>query len=135
MLKNGKTFQVACITFLCKICYGVFAYDTVASLTNNADEIKQVLKQMGNMQQLIKANILYERELFSKIFSIIGEEVLGYCYSNALEVAESSQSSLDASNYLKLDTTYYKDIIKRLWSRYNKNNELKECVHAICGIN
>lgn len=38
------------------------------------------------------------------------------------------------SNYLKLDTNYYKDIIKRLWRIYNKNSELNSGIHTICGM-
>ena len=34
MMKNGRTFQYACITFLCKINYGVFTYETIAGLLN-----------------------------------------------------------------------------------------------------
>ena len=134
MMKNGKTFQIACITFLCKICYGVFTYDTVAGLLNNTDEVKQILKQMGNIQKLITVNISDEQDTFFDMFSVIGDEVLGYCFSNALDDAESSQDTLMPSNYLKLDTNYYKDIIKRLWRIYNKNSELNSGIHAICGI-
>lgn len=134
MMKNGKTFQIACIAFLCKICYGVFTYDTVAGLLNNTDEVKQVLKQMGNMERLISVNIPDEQSTFFEMFSVIGDEVLGYCFSNALDDAESSQDTLMPSNYLKLDTNYYKDIIKRLWRIYNKNSELNGGIHAICGI-
>lgn len=134
MMKNGKTFQIACIAFLCKICYGVFTYDTVAGLLNNTDEVKQVLKQMGKMERLISVNIPDEQGTFFEMFSVIGDEVLGYCFSNALDDAESSQDTLMPSNYLKLDTNYYKDIIKRLWRIYNKNCELNGGIHAICGI-
>lgn len=134
MMKNGKTFQIACIAFLCKICNGVFTYDTVAGLLNNTDEVKQVLKQMGKMERLISVNIPDEQGTFFEMFSVIGDEVLGYCFSNALDDAESSQDTLMPSNYLKLDTNYYKDIIKRLWRIYNKNSELNSGIHSICGI-
>lgn len=134
MMKNGKTFQIACIVFLCKICYNVFTYDSVVRLLNNIDEVKRVLKQMGNIEKLISINIPDEQEVFFNMFDIIGDEVLGYCFSNALDVAESSQDTLIPSNYLKLDTNYYKDIIKRLWRVYNKNSELNSGIHIICGI-
>ena len=134
MMKNGKTFQIACIAFLCKICYGVFTYDTVARLLSNTDEVKQVLRQMGGMERLISVNIQDEQGAFFKMFSVIGDEVLGYCFSNALDDAESSQDTVIPSNYLKSDTNYYKDIIKRLWRIFNKNSELKGGIHAICGI-
>lgn len=134
MMKNGKTFQIACIVFLCKICYGVFTYDTVARLLNNTDEVKSVLKQMGKMERLISVNLSDEQGTFFEMFSVIGDEVLGYCFSNALDDAESSQDTLMPSNYLKLDTNYYRSIIKRLWRIYNKNAELNSGIHTICGI-
>lgn len=134
MMKNGKTFQIACIAFLCKICYGVFAYDTVAGLLNNTDEVKLILKQMGNMERLISASVPDEQETFFEIFDAIGDEVLAYCFSNALDAAETEQNTLMPSNYLKLDTNYYKDIIKRLWRIYNKNEALKDGIQAICGV-
>ena len=134
MMKNGKTFQIACIAFLCKICYGVFAYDTVAGLLNNTDEVKLILKQMGNMERLISASVPDEQETFFEIFDAIGDEVLAYCFSNALDDAEAEQNTLMPSNYLKLDTNYYKDIIKRLWRIYNKNEALKDGIQVICGM-
>lgn len=134
MMKNGKTFQIACIAFLCKICYGVFAYDTVAGLLNNTDEVKLILKQMGNMERLISVNVPDEQETFFEIFDAIGDEVLAYCFSNALDAAETEQNTLIPSNYLKLDTNYYKDIIKRLWRIYNKNEALKDGIQVICGM-
>lgn len=134
IMKNGKTFQIACIVFLCKICYNVFTYDTIGGILSNTDEVKRVLKQMGNIEKLISINIPDEQETFFKIFDIIGDEVLGYCFSNALDEAESSQNSLMPANYLKLDTNYYKDVIKRLWRIYNKNSELKNAIHTICGM-
>lgn len=134
IIRNGKTFQLACITFLCKICHGVFTYETVAGLLSNSDELKPILKHMGDMEQLITKNITDEKEVFFSIFSVIGEEVLGYCFENALDIAEAAQDTLIPSNYLKLDTNYYKDVIKRLWTRYNKNLELKNGINSICGI-
>ena len=134
MIKNGKTFQLACITFLCKICYGVFTYETIGGLLSNTDELRSVLKRMGDMNQIISKNIADENNVFFNMFSIIGDEVLGYCFSDAQEDAEESQNTLAPSNYLKLDTNYYKDVIKRLWRIYNKNSELKESIHSICGL-
>lgn len=133
MIKNGKTFQLACITLLCKIRNGVFTYETISTALNNTDELKLLLKQMGSMEQIISGTVSNEKDTFFKMFSVIGDEVLGYCFSNAMEAAESSQSSLIPSNYLKLDTNYYKDIIKRLWRIYNKNAELRDGIQEICG--
>ena len=61
------------------------------------------------------------------------DEVLGYCFGNALDLADAEQKSLAASDYLKKDSTYYKDIIKRLWTTYNRNSVLKESIDRICG--
>lgn len=133
MIKNGKTFQLASISFLCKICYGVFTYDTVASLLNNLDQLKQVLRSMDNMTQIISASIPDEETAFYTIFGIIGDEVLGYCFSDALEKAEGDQSTLAPSDYLKSDNNYYRDVLKRLWRIYSsKNSNLREIIASIC---
>ncbi|WRK55117.1 hypothetical protein SD457_10015 [Coprobacillaceae bacterium CR2/5/TPMF4] len=57
MMRNGRTFQYACIMFLCKINYGVFSYDTVAGMLNNTDELKIVLRGMGNIERLISVKL------------------------------------------------------------------------------
>ncbi|MDI9215610.1 AIPR family protein [Clostridium tertium] len=132
MIKNGRTFQYACITLLCKINCGVFSYDMIASLLNNTDELKIALRQMGDINSIIANNIENESETFFEIFSEIGEEVLGYCFDNALEKAESEQKSLAPSDYLKSDLNYYKDVIKRLWSRFNKSKDLRNNINKLC---
>lgn len=134
MMRNGRTFQYACITFLCKINYGVFSYDTVAGMLNNTDELKIVLRGMGNIERLISVKLQNEEELFMEIFSIIGDEVLGYCFDSALYKAEEEQKTLVPSNYLKSDVNYYKDVIKRLWNRYKQNTILRRNINLICGI-
>lgn len=69
-----------------------------------------------------------------EIFSIIGDEVLGYCFDSALYKAEEEQKTLVPSNYLKSDVNYYKDVIKRLWNRYKQNTILRRNINLICGI-
>ena len=133
MMKNGRTFQYACITFLCKINYGVFTYETIAGLLNNQDDLKLVLREMGNMERLIYAKIENEEEIFMKIFSAIGNDVLGYCFSDAIYKAEEEQRTLAPSDYLKIDANYYKDIIRRLWYIYKQNDELRNGIDMICG--
>lgn len=86
------------------------------------------------MERLISASVPDEQEIFFEIFDAIGDEVLAYCFSNALDAAETEQNTLMPSNYLKLDTNYYKDIIKRLWRIYNKNEALKDGIQEICGV-
>lgn len=133
MMKNGRTFQYACITFLCKITYGVFTYDTIVGLISNTDDLKMVIRGMGNMEKLISANLQNEEDIFMDIFSIIGDEVLGYCFDSALYKAEEEQRTLAPSDYLKSDVIYYRDVIKRLWNRYKQNNSLKKDIDLICG--
>lgn len=133
MLKNGRTFQYACITLLCKINYGVFSYDTIAGVLNNADELKTVLRQMGDMERIVNVKVSNEEEMFFEIFSVIGDEVLGYCYENALYKAEEEQRTIAPSDYLKLDGNYYKDVIKRLWNRYKQKPVLKTNIDILCG--
>lgn len=132
MLKNGKTFQLACISLLCKIYKGVFSYETIGGLLNNPEELKPILRQMKGMSCIIAKNIPDEKEVFFRVFSEIGDEVLGHCFSDAQEDAEEQQNSLSPSDYLKKDTTYYKDVIKRLRRIYNKNVRLKESIALIC---
>lgn len=133
MMKNGKTFQLACVAFLCKISYGVFSYDTVAGLRGNVDELKPVLRQMGQMEQLISRKNQEERDLFFTIFDVIGDEVLGVCFDDALERAAEEQRTLAPSDYLKSDANYYKDVVKRLWRKYQSNQELRRAVDLLCG--
>lgn len=133
MIKNGRTFQYASIAFLCKLTYGVFTYETVAGMINNTDDLKPIIRQMGNVEKLVSSNLQNEEEIFHEIFSIIGSEVLGYCYSDALYKAEEQQRSIAASDYLKSDSNYYKDVIKRLWNRYNQNASLKRNIDLLCG--
>ena len=130
MMKNGRTFQYACVTFLCKINYGVFTYDTIAGMLNNVDDLKIAIR---NIEKLISVKSQNEEEIFMEIFSVIGDEVLGYCFDSALYKAEEEQRTLAPSDYLKSDINYYKDVIKRLWNRYKQNSSLRENIDLICG--
>lgn len=133
MLKNGKTFQLAAIMFLCKIERGIFTYDTVAGLLKNVDDLKNVLRSMDDMTTLIRGQIDNEEELFYNLFSIIGEDVLGYCFDDAVERAEDEQKTIAPSDYLKSDNNYYRYVLKRLWSMYNKKSDIKNAIALICG--
>ena len=77
MIKNGRTFQFACITFLCKIKYGTIDYTTVANSFNDIDSLKKILSKMDGTDQLISAQLQNEEEVFFEVFDIIGDEVLG----------------------------------------------------------
>ena len=133
MVKNGRTFQYACIALLCKINYGTLDYSTIASAFNDTDTLKRVLGKMDGTEKLISASLPNEEEIFNTIFDVIADEVLGYCFGNALDEADAEQKSIAASDYLKKDTTYYKDIIKRLWTTYNRNSALKKSIDLLCG--
>ena len=107
-------------------------YETIAGMLNNTDELKIVIRGMGDMEKLIFANLPDEEEIFMEIFSIIGDEVLGYCFESALYKAEEEQRTLAPSDYLKSDLNYYKDVIKRLWNRYKRNSQLNNDIRMIC---
>lgn len=132
MIKNGRTFQYACITLLCKIKYGTLDYESITSSMNDIDTLKKMLKKMDGTDKLISKQVSNEEEVFFSIFDVIGDEVIGYCYGNALEQADQEQKTLAASDYLKKDSTYYKYIIKRLWKIYNSNIKLKDNIDLIC---
>lgn len=131
IIKNGLTYQLACITLLFKLENNVFSYDTLGRYFNDSDELKQVLKNMGDMKYLIKHNYDNEKEMFFDIFSAIGAEVLGYCFSNASQKALENQTTISAANYLKLDSNYYREIIKRLWYIYKSNKTLNSNIKLL----
>ncbi len=133
MIKNGRTFQYACITLLCKINYGTLDYSAIAGALNDVDTLKRVLRKMDGTEKLVSVSLPNEEDIFYTIFDVIGDEVLGYCFGNALDVADAEQKSIVASDYLKKDSTYYKDIIKRLWTTYNRNSALKSSIDSLCG--
>ena len=128
MFRNGKTFQLACISFLCKVNAGVFDYDTISNLTTNQDSMKKELRKMEGLDRLIIHKLDNEKELVYSIFAYIGDEVLGECYYNALE---RNENDLAASNYLKADSTFFKDVIKRLWTQYKRKKEFKDAFDSI----
>ena len=132
MITSGRTFQMACISFLCKIKYGVFTYEEVEKRFNDDSELEKVLKKMGNMEHIISAKYDNEEEIFREIFSEIGENVLGECYANAREKEETA--TITATNYMKNDKNYYRYILKKLWAVYNRNSKLKNDIAKICGM-
>lgn len=85
------------------------------------------------MDKIISVKQQNEEDIFMEIFSIIGDEVLGYCFENALYKAEEEQRTIAPSDYLKSDVNYYKDVIRRLWNRYKQNSTLKKNIDLICG--
>lgn len=101
-------------------------------MLNNTDDLKVVIRRMDRMERLISVKLQNEEEIFIEIFSVIGDEVLGYCFENALYRAEEEQKTIAPSDYLKSDINYYKDVIKRLWNRYKQNSTLKNNINLIC---
>lgn len=132
MIKNGRTFQLACIVFLLKIKRNIFLYNDIAGLMNDMSELKNILKKVGDMEYLIKRKINAEEEIFYKIFCVIGQEVLGYCFQFAKDVAMEKNETIVASDYLKSDNNYYRKVIQRLWIVYNSNKELRNYIDKIC---
>lgn len=134
MIRNGRTFQFACIGFLCKVVNGVFQYDTVSLLLDNTDELKKVLRSMGDMKHFINNKaILDEEKCFFEVFSAIGGDVLAVCFENAVDIARRDQRTLAASDYLKSDLNYYKDVLRKLWREFSKKKDLYDGIRMICG--
>jgi hypothetical protein len=131
MAGNGKTFTIAIISFLAKIIQGTFTYDEVLSLINDTDAVKTVVRRMGSMEKIVQNNHDNEEEMFTDIFVLISDEILGYCYGNALDKAKNANISLAPSDYLKDDKNFYKDIIPRLKTRYNLNKQFKRNIDTL----
>lgn len=132
-IKNGRTFQLACIAFLCKITYGVFSYGAnISPNLTNVDALKRELRKMEPMEKLVSVNLDDEEAVFRKIFTIIGVDVLTYGIDLAKDV--TGDNNFDVANYLKSDENYYKYCIKRLGTEFTRNQELKKYIHMICGI-
>lgn len=121
MIKNGKTFTLATIGFLAKLEGKVIDYEKVKLLIDNTDELKKHLARMDGIDCLIANKIDNEKTLMNEIFSIIGDEVLGFCYFNAKERAKRQGTVVAPSDYLKDDQNYYKDVLARVIVIYNKN--------------
>lgn len=133
-IKNGRTFQLACIALLCKIAYGVFSYDAnIAPYLNNVDALKRELRKMEPMEKLVSVNLDEEENIFRKIFAIISTEVLSYGIDLAKEI--SGDNNIDVANYLKSDENYYRYCVKRLWNVFTSQQELRSYIYMICGVN
>lgn len=127
MFKNGKTFILACISLLCKINSGVFDYSEVSNYLRKPDDLKKLLRKNDGFTSIIQHKVSNEKELIYSVFSTIGDAVLGYCFSDALYRTED----LIPSNYLKLDTTYYTDVVKRLWHVYKQDTSFATAFNTI----
>ncbi len=130
-IRNGRTFQLACIAFLCKIAYGVFTYeDEIGPNLNNVDALKRELRKMEPMEKLVSVNLDDEEEIFRKIFKIIGLDVLKY----AIDLAKkfSDDKNIDIANFLKSDENYYTYCLERLWDVFTSDEDLEKYINMIC---
>lgn len=134
VIKNGKTFQLACITFLCKLNYNVFSMRDITTAINDIDKLKNIIQQTGQMSVIMNKQINNEREIFYTIFRQISLFTLKISYSMATEVAKRLQQSISASNYFKSDKNYYTDVIPALCNNYEENSTLKNAIQKICGL-
>ena len=133
-IRNGATYQLACIAYLAKVNCGLFTHHAIMQLQNNTDELREELKKMDGLEGLILNQIEDESDTFMSIFSIISQNVLGYCYK--MEMRQRNDQSLVAANYLKSDSVYYRDILEQLWFVYNeKDFGLKKNLDKIFGSN
>lgn len=117
MVDNGKTFQLACISLLSKIKNEVVSQNAVFEAIDHPEQLKVILKNMDDMQSIIKNKIDDEKECFFEIFETIAVEVLGRCYD---DVKRRSKEPVAASNYLKSDASYFQDVIRQLLYVYNQ---------------
>lgn len=135
MMRNGRTFQYACICFLCKIAYGVFEYDQIKIYFENTDELRKIIRSTEGMSRIISnRHIQDEEQCFFEVFSEIGESVLAPCFEKAVESARSIQKSIAASDYLKSDLNYYRDVLKKLWREYCRRRTLYRQICLLCGV-
>ncbi len=134
VIRNGETYQLACIAYLAKVKSGLVDHSTIRKLQNSTDEMRTELKKMDGLEGLILNQVEDEKETFMNIFGTLSEHVLGVCYER--EMDNQDDLSLAASNYLKSDSIYYRDILKKLWSVYNNQKlDLKKNVDRILGSN
>lgn len=131
MIKNRKTFIIASIGFYSKILSGEFSYDTLKNYIADTDQTKSILRLVTKVDRIYRHKVDNEKELTQKLFRILGEEDLGYVYQNELENAENNNRTLVPSDFLKLDSNYYKLIIPRLMTRYKNSRELSEVIEKI----
>ena len=86
---------------------------------------------MDGVECLIENKIDNEQDVFNEIFGLIGEEVLKYCFELAKAKASSDGKVLAPSDYLKSDSNYYKDVLQRFYTKYQKNKYLRNNIDSI----
>ena len=125
VIKNGRTFTIACIVFALKLNKMVFTWEEIKENINDVDELKRILRRMDGIDCLISNKLDNEQEIFNLIFGLIGDEVLGQCFELAKYKASADGKVIAPSDYLKSDANYYKDVIQKFYTKYLKNKELR----------
>lgn len=125
VIKNGRTFTIACIAFAVKLNKKIFNWEAIKENINNADELKKILRKMDGIECLIENKLDNEQEIFYNIFGLIGEEVLSPCFELAKAKASSDGKVIAPSDYLKSDQNYYKDVLQKFYTKYQTNKELR----------
>lgn len=134
VIKNSKTFQLACITLLCKLNYNAISLKDINDALGDVDKLKVIVQQTEPMVSIMNKKINDEKDVFYTIFRQISLTVLNTCYNVAIKIAKSNQQSISASNYFKSDKNYYLDVIPDLCTQYKINATLKNNIQRICGI-
>ena len=123
MIRNGRTFVTACIALLAKVRLGVVSFEEISNFYENPEKIKPLLKKMDGIEQLFKVQSELPEDFnkhLENLFGLIGDEVLGNCFEDNLD--RNPGQDIQPSDYLKSDNNYYKDIIKRLRTKYGKED-------------
>lgn len=131
MIKNGRTFVMACLLYAVKLNAGCFTNDEINDLISDTDELKRTLRKMDGVSCVIANKLDNEKDVLEDIFGLIGDEVLGYCFDLATRVAINTGKSVAPSDYLKLDSNYYKDIISRFNTVYSTKKAFKDTIDKI----
>ena len=121
VIKNGRTFAIACISFAFKLVKNIFTWD----------ELKKILRRMNDSDCLIVNRLDDEQKVFDTIFGLIGDEVLGPCFDLAKYKASSDGKVIASSDYLKSDINYYKEVLQKFYTKFNMNRELRKSIESI----
>lgn len=133
IIANGTTFQLACISFLCKIACKVFTIKEIRAARDDHDKLREILSKMDGMNRIISSSIPNEQEVFFEIFEIISRDVLKLRFDFASELAkEQDHKAISVSNFLKDNNNFYKAITKLLEVWNSKDRKLKELIQAVC---
>ena len=133
MIKNGRTFCLACLLYAVKLNSGCFSSIEIMEKIedNEIDELKKTLRKMDNVECVIANKYDNEQEVFEEVFGTIGSEVFGYVFEVASGVAEQAGKTIAASDFLKTDLNYYKLVLKRFNTQYNTKPSFKKIIDQI----